>query len=49
MTALATQAESYSIMNLQDFVARAVHYAVIRSGEDGVVNYLSRFPSLVTS
>ena len=47
--ALATQAKGYSIMNLQDFVARAVHYAVIRSGEDGVVNYLSHFFSLVTS
>ena len=49
MTALATQAESYSVMNLQDFVARAVHYAAIRSGEDGVVNYLSHFLSLVIS
>ena len=47
--ALATQAKGYSIMNLQDFVAKAVHYATIRSGEDGVVDYLCHFLSLVTS
>ena len=48
-TALATQTEGYSAMDLQDLVARAVHHAAIRSGEDGIVNYCSSFLSLVTS
>lgn len=37
-TALATQTEGYSATDLQDFVARAVHQAAIRSRENGVVS-----------
>ena len=46
-TALAAQTEGYSTTDLQDYVARAVHRAAIRSGEDGVMNPLSCFPPLV--
>ncbi|KAH9929150.1 AAA-domain-containing protein [Fomitopsis serialis] len=34
-TALATQTEGYSVTDLKDFVARAVHQAAIRSRGDG--------------